>query len=112
MASRTAALACTALLSLALLGGCGSGAPGSDPTGLGMPGPDAGSGDVPMTARGLAALAFVYLSDDTASRAAAYSTYETPSGEVGVDLRYGGGEGDDGDLVRVLVTPEPEEDPR
>ncbi|WP_341927703.1 hypothetical protein [Nocardioides psychrotolerans] len=112
MASRTAALAGTALLSLALLGGCGSGAPGSDPTGLGTPGPDAGSGDVPMTARGLAALAFVYLSDDTASRAAAYSTYETPSGEVGVDLRYGGGEGDDGDLVRVLVTPEPEEDPR
>lgn len=112
MATRTAALACTALLSLALLGGCGSGAPGDDPTGLGTPGPDAGSGDVPMTARGMAALALVYLSDDTTSRAAVYSTYETPAGEVGVDLRYGGGEGDDGDLVRVRVTPEPEGDPR
>lgn len=112
MVARTAALACTAVLGLGLLGGCGSGAPGGDPTGLGTPGPDAGSGDVPMTARGAAALAFVYLSDDTTSRMAVYSTYETPVGEVGADLRYGGGEGDDGDLVRVLVTPEPEEDPR
>ncbi|GEP36795.1 hypothetical protein NPS01_04580 [Nocardioides psychrotolerans] len=52
MAARTATLAGTTLLALVALTGCGSGSGGSggsDPTGLGTPGPDAGSGDVSMT---------------------------------------------------------------
>ncbi|SDS54903.1 hypothetical protein SAMN04488570_2131 [Nocardioides scoriae] len=77
-----------------VLAGCGDG------SGAG------GGGEQPLTSRAVAAVALDHLPEDTSSRRAAYVDRTDPEGYVGADLRYGGGEGDDGDLVRVAVTPD------
>lgn len=64
-------------------------------------------GEEPITARAIAAITLDHLpADDTTTREATYVDQDDPEGYVGADLRFGGGEGDDGQLVRVTVTPE------
>lgn len=96
-----------ALAAIALLGAtaCGD-ETGRDPAGLGPAADGAGGGDVPITARAVAAVALVHLPEDTSSRQATYQTYVDAPGTMGADLRYGAGPAEDGDLVSVLVSPE------
>lgn len=94
MSARSRRLAVLGVLAALALGGCGDGAAG-------------GGGREPITARAVAAIALDHLpADDTSSRGATYVDRTDPPGHVGADLRFGGGEGDDGDLVRVTVTPD------
>ncbi len=75
-------------------------------TGCGTETPVGGAADdEPITPRAVAAVALDHLPGDTTHRGASYVDAASPRGSVGAELRYGGGEGDDGDLVEVLVVP-------
>jgi len=84
-----------ATLILALAGCDDSGDAGGDGT--------RASASAKITQRAIAAVALEHLSQDTTSRGPTYA--EAPQGTLGADLRYGGGAGEDGDLVRVSLTP-------
>lgn len=77
-------------------------------------GTDAGtgpSGDVPITARAVAAVAFDHVPDDTTSRTATTTRGDAePKGTIGADLRYGGDGESDGDLLRISVAPTTDDD--
>lgn len=90
------------LSGLVLVTACGTGAD-----------TDAGTGDVPITQRAIAAVALDHLPDDTTSRSATSTTEGedgSPKGSLGADLRYGGDGETEGDLARVFVSPEVEKD--
>lgn len=94
--SRLAVLATATLLAGSLLGACGQS------TEVG----DGGSRDsVPITQRAIAALALENLPTRTTSRAATSTEAYDAAGVLGADLRYDGGGGSDGGLLRVLLLP-------
>lgn len=100
----------TMVCAMALLAGCGGEVAGDDPVGLGPADADAGAGDVPITPRGVAAVALVHLPSDTTSRAATPESQE--GGELqGAELRYRADADYDGDLVRVEVLGDPPANP-
>jgi hypothetical protein len=100
------ALAAIALLMAACGDQTSGGRTGGDPAGLGPAADGAGGGDVPITARAVAAVALVHLPEDTSSRQGAYLRYEDAPGTMGAELRYRASPGEDGDLVSVRVSPE------
>lgn len=65
----------------------------------------AGSERVPITQRAIAAIMLTHLPEDTTTREAQYTDKSNPAGQIGAELRYRGGDGEDGDLVRATVTP-------
>lgn len=98
-AARRTALA-VAATSLTVVAACGSSDTGS-----------AATGDQPITQRAIAAVALDHAPTGTSSRTASTPGEDAPKGTLGADLRYGGGAGDDGGLLRVLVTPGVDDDP-
>lgn len=86
----------TVLAVLVLLTGCGT---AQRPT---LP---AGSERVPITPRAIAAVMLNHLPDDTTTREGNYPDESDPAEQLGAELRYNGGPGEDGDLVRATVTP-------
>jgi hypothetical protein len=87
------------LAGLALIAACGSGADTGSP------------GDVPITQRAIAAVALDHVPDDTTSRGASSTTDDDAKGSVGADLRYGGDDETQGDLLSVRVSPATEKKP-
>jgi hypothetical protein len=93
-----AALTLVPLLSFAAA--CGSDESAPSPHGL-----SPGEPRVPITERAIAAIMLDHLPGDTTDRAGQYITTTSPHGQIGAELRYNGGPGEDGDLVRATVTP-------
>ena len=60
----------------------------------------------PITQRAIAAIALDHLPQTTSSRQASFTDVNDPQGALGADLRYGADGEDDGDLVRVYLTPD------
>ena len=84
-------------LLLALSAGCGS--ESNPPHGLSPDEPK-----VPVTERAIAAIMLDHLPQDTTNRQGQYIYTTSPGDEIGAELRYRGGPGEDGDLVRVTLT--------
>lgn len=78
-----------------------SGACGSEPGS-----PAGGRGDVPITQRAIAVVALDHLPDRPNHLQATWTDRRSPRGLLGADLRYGYGGEDDGDLVRITISPE------
>jgi hypothetical protein len=60
---------------------------------------------VPITQRGIAAVALDYAPAETSSRAATYTDQRHRPGTLGADFRYHAGGDSDGDLLRTVVMP-------
>lgn len=60
---------------------------------------------VPITHRAIAAVMLTHLPENTTTQEAQIAHEISPAGQVGAELRYRGGAGEDGDLVRATVTP-------
>ncbi len=72
----------------------------------GLPGQAADAADlVPITQRGIAAVALEHVSTDTTRREAAPLTRWDPKGTLGADLYYHGDAVNDGDLLRTSISP-------
>jgi hypothetical protein len=73
--------------------------------------PAGGEGDVPITPAAIAAVAVDHLPDGPSSTEATYTDEQHPKGYRGADFRYRAGAGEDGDLVRVTLTPHVDPNP-